>query len=155
MLKQTEQAQQRWGGEHEAVDRWLHERQQLLVRYFQLAGLPPYSTDQQQLPSAESIRDFCELLMDYVSAGHFEVYDHIVRADSEHTEHMLKLADEVYPKIADSTDLALNFNDQFGDACDQTDYSKFDRQLSQLGEALELRMEYEDQLLQNLFTTVS
>jgi len=150
MLQRSEQAKQRWGGLHNAIDRWLHERQDVLVGYFQLAGLPPYQKDSHQLPSVDAIRAFCELLMDYVSAGHFEVYDQIVSASAEHTKDMLKLADELYPKIADTTDVALRFNDTYGDATDKTDFKHFDQDLSNLGEAIELRMEYEDQLLATL-----
>lgn len=150
MLKRSEQAKQRWGGLHNAIDKWLHERQDVLVGYFQLAGLPPYQKDSHQLPSVDAIRDFCALLMDYISAGHFEVYDQIVNASASQAKEMLKLADELYPKIAETTDTALRFNDTYGEATDKTDFTHFDEALSQLGEAIELRMEYEDQLLATL-----
>lgn len=150
MLRRSEQAQQRWSGSHPAIDRWLNERQQLLVHYCQLAGLPPFDKDKQQLPTTAAIREFSGLLMDYISAGHFEVYDQIILANANEPERMKAMADDLYPLITDTTDIALAFNDAFGEVTDHDDLSNFDTHLSVLGEAIELRMEFEDRLLHTL-----
>lgn len=150
MLRRSEQAQERWKGNHQAVDRWLHERQELLVLYCKTAGLPPFDTDKQQLPAIRDIREFCSILMDYISAGHFEVYDQIIQASPDKAKQMSALAEELYPLIAETTDVALAFNDIYGEASDLTELDNFDTKLSALGEALELRMEFEDRLLATL-----
>ena len=150
MLKKQEQAKQRWGGAHTAIDTWLHERQSLLIEYFKLAGLPPYERDSQALPATSDIRNFCGLLMDYISAGHFEIYDRIISNCTDAPKATQELAEDVFPLISDTTVIALDFNDAYGDLNDGEELNGFDQQLSSLGEALELRMEFEDRLLHAL-----
>ncbi|EKE84529.1 Rsd/AlgQ family anti-sigma factor [Idiomarina xiamenensis] len=150
MLTRAEKAKQRWGGNNQAIDHWLNERQQLLVGYCQLAGLPPYTKDQQELPAIESIREFCGQLVDYVSAGHFEVYDHITREHVSRGHEIGRLTDDLFPLIADTTDIALDFNDRYGNIAADSEFATFDRDLSALGEAIELRLEFEDRLLGDL-----
>ncbi|CAB0151758.1 Regulator of sigma D [Pseudidiomarina piscicola] len=150
MLTRQEQAKQRWGGAHQEIDAWLHERQEMLIEYFKLAGLPPYNKRQAALPSAEEIRNFCGLLVDYVSSGHFEIYDRIVRNSTSEPDQTEALASELFPLISETTEVALAFHDQYGNSVDETQLNEFDRRLSELAEVLELRMEFEDRLLQSL-----
>lgn len=42
MYTRLESAQQKWGGSLTAIDNWLDERQRLIVRYCELASLPPF-----------------------------------------------------------------------------------------------------------------
>ena len=150
MLRRNEQAKQRWGGAHTAVDTWLHERQAMLIEYFKLAGLAPYERDNHALPAAQDISHFCGLLMDYVSAGHFEIYDQIISNSQSAPESTRALAEEVFPLISDTTDIALDFHDKYGEVTPESELNGFDRDLSNLGEAIELRLEFEDRLLNTL-----
>ncbi|MGQ4277107.1 sigma D regulator [Pseudidiomarina sp. E22-M8] len=150
MLKQQEQAKQRWGGAHQAIDTWLQERQLLLIEYFKLAGLPPYDKEKSALPAVEDVRNFCGLLVDYVSAGHFEIYDQIITNCGDAPAETEELAAELFPLISETTEVALAFHDQYGNSVDDTHLDDFDRHLSALAEALELRMEFEDRLLHAL-----
>ena len=152
MLTRLEKAQESWGGSHSVIDSWLEERQDLLVQYCKLAGLPPYERNDQALPAKAAIISFCEILVDYLSAGHFEIYDDIVKACQEKGPQSLALAKELYPKIASSTDIALNFNDQYAESADDNLLETFDKDLSELGEILEQRFEYEDELIDNLYS---
>lgn len=143
MLSSTEQARQKWGGRHNAVDTWLAERKVLLVKYCELAGIPPYGSRGQALPDAEHIQLFCELLMDYLSAGHFDLYDRLANAKTQ--------SSDIYPQISATTEAALAFNDRYADIGVGSDLDGFDRELSKLGEQLEARFELEDQLLHELY----
>lgn len=147
MLRRNKEAKQQWAGLHSALDRWLDERQDLLVRYFKLAGLPPYDQNREQLPSAADIREFCEILVDYVSAGHFELYDHILEEAKAHNQHTDALSQRIYPLIAVTTEVALSFNDDYAEVTEQDSLPKFTQDLSNLGEALQNRLELEDQLI--------
>ena len=40
MLKDLQSARERWGGVSEVIDRWLKERQELLVRYCDVSDNP-------------------------------------------------------------------------------------------------------------------
>lgn len=149
MLTQVEHAKEKWGGSHDAIDNWLHERQQLLVQYCELAGLPPFEREPGALPHKRDIRSFCELLVDYVSAGHFEVYDKIVAQCPEPKESK-EVTEDLYPKISATTDSALNFNDAYAEAEVDQDLVSFDVELSDLGQKLEERFALEDRLIQTL-----
>ena len=54
------------------VQAWLDERQQLIVLLCTLQGLKGLSDHRQ--PLQKQVQNFCQLLMDYISAGYFEVY---------------------------------------------------------------------------------
>lgn len=152
MLTRLEQAQQQWGGSLIAIDNWLTERQEVLVMYCQLAGLPPFDQTDRALPKKEEIKSFCQILMDYLSAGHFEVFDQVVAQCKINGPKSLALAEKVYPRIAKSTDVALNFNDKYAEASDNSAFENFDHSLSALGQFLEERFELEDQLIEALYT---
>ena len=149
MLGQLEQAKQKWGGAHSVIDNWLHERQKLLVQYCELAGLPPYERNHDVLPDSKSIRNFCQRLVDYVSTGHFEIYDKI-SIQGGNDQRYLALTERLYPLINDTTEHALPFNDDFAEIDNDAQLSRFDQQLSALGQQLEDRFEYEDQLISSL-----
>ncbi|WP_414828790.1 sigma D regulator [Alteromonas sp. H39] len=150
MLNKLEQAKDKWGGRHSTIDNWLHARQTLLIKYCELAGLSGGHDQAQQsnaLPDATAIDAFCEAMMDYLSAGHFEVYDMLVSDDTEGKA----LKRRIYPEIAVTTDSALTFNDAYTDAVSAEQASKFDNDLAALGETLEARFELEDQLIEHMY----
>lgn len=151
MLNRLERSQQQWGGHHNAIDNWLNERQEVLVAYCKLASLPPFEKSERALPQGSDIKAFCQILMDYISAGHFEVYDQIVSQCKENGEKSLALAHNIYPQIIKSTDVALTFNDKYAEKNDMYLIEDFDASLSALGQFLEERFELEDQLIETLY----
>ncbi|GGW68459.1 sigma D regulator [Alishewanella tabrizica] len=151
MYTRVQQAQEKWGGSLSAIDHWLDERQQLIVNYCRLAGLPPFEKDRHTMPSQQKIKEFCQLLMDYLSAGHFEVYERIVMQCAINGTNSRSLADNLYPKIAVSTDLALAFNDNYAEHLSTRKSGTFDNDLSALGQALEERFALEDRLIETLY----
>ncbi|WP_423188129.1 sigma D regulator [Alishewanella sp. d11] len=151
MYTRLQQAQQKWGGSLVAIDNWLDERQQLIVSYCKLAGLPPFEKDRHTMPSQDKIIEFCQLLMDYLSAGHFEVYEQIVTQCAINGRDSRKLAESLYPKISVSTDLALEFNDKYAEHLSTRNSGAFDIELSALGQSLEERFALEDRLIETLY----
>lgn len=150
MLRRNKAAKEQWAGLHQALDRWLEERQELLVRYCQIASLPPYDKHWEKLPPAQEIRAFCEILIDYISAGHFELYDHILEEANAHNQSTAEFGDKIYPQIHTTTETALDFHDTYAEVCDTDTLPNFTRDISSLGEALQTRLELEDQLIQML-----
>ncbi|MDX2319421.1 MAG: sigma D regulator [Moritella sp.] len=153
MLTKLEQAQQAWGGTHNAIDHWLEERQELIVDYCKLEGLPPFEKS-AALPSKDELQAFCQILIDYLSTGHFEVYDQIVSQCAEYSTKSLKLAQEIQPKIVLTTEALVEFNDKYAEESqdDDTLLMSLDNDMSKVGELLEQRFELEDQLLYALAT---
>jgi regulator of sigma D len=150
MLTKLEQTQQKYGGANTVIDNWLTERQELIVQYCKLAGLPPYENN-KALPSNESVNEFCQILIDYLSAGHFEIYDDIVRQCQEHGPDSKALADNIYPQISQTTEVLVAFNDKYSDLHSDQSLKDFDSDLSEMGQVLEQRLELEDELIHTLY----
>ncbi|MCL2917754.1 sigma D regulator [Shewanella litorisediminis] len=149
MLSQLEKAEQRWGGANKLIDQWLENRRNLLVHYCQIAGLPPYE-DRARLPSFDHVKAFCDLLVDYVSEGHFEIYNKVVSACETNGKSSQDIAKNLLPKIHNTTDTALDFNDKYTGVDDDNVLMQLDEDLSHLGDAMETRFQLEDQLLEVL-----
>jgi len=104
------------------------------------------------LPEPSQIQAFCQILMDYLSAGHFEVYDDIAKACEKKGLESQQLANTIYPRISDTTDIALDFNDKYAEVDAEDLLTGFDNDLSVMGEALEARFALEDELIDNLYS---
>jgi regulator of sigma D len=143
MLESCQNAQERWGGVHLLIDRWLQERQELVAAYAAING-------SAQAPSADTLQRFCEILVDYVSAGHFEVYEQLTsEAKAFGDERGLELAKQIYPRIEVITEVALAFNDRCDKGDGQDSTSLLD-ELKHLGQLLHERFELEDCLIEVL-----
>lgn len=147
MLENCKTAKERWGGVSEIIDRWLEERQEMLVQYCALSGLNEDLSDVQR---GEKLRGFCQILVDYVSAGHFEVYDQLIKEGREFDDaDALQEAGKLYDVVDKTTEKLLDFNDKY---LETDDLVALTPDLSQLGEALEIRFSAEDRLIAVLHT---
>lgn len=147
MLENCKTAKERWGGVSEIIDRWLEERQEMLVQYCALSGL---SEDLSDVQRGEKLRSFCQILVDYVSAGHFEVYDQLIKEGREFDDaDALQEAGKLYDVVDKTTEKLLDFNDKY---LETDDLVALSGDLSQLGEALEIRFSAEDRLIAVLHT---
>ncbi|NQD93814.1 sigma D regulator [Pseudomonas sp. CrR25] len=145
MLESCQNAQERWGGVHLLIDRWLQERQELVAAFAAIGESP-------QAPSAnaQALQRFCEVLVDYVSAGHFEVYEQLTNeAKAFGDQRGLDLAKRIYPRIEAITEVALSFNDRC-DNGDCRDSVSLGEELKRLGQLLHERFELEDCLIEVL-----
>lgn len=122
------------------------ERAEMLILFCQVAGLQPYHKETDPELVLQRLQEFCQMLMDYIAIGHFGLYERIA-AGKERRHGVAGLASELYPRIAETTEVAVAFNDKY----DCSDYSKIgdnlDNDLSVLGEELAARAELEDRLL--------
>ncbi|WP_137165660.1 sigma D regulator [Salinimonas lutimaris] len=144
MLNQLEKTREKWGGRSATVDNWLHARQALLIEYCRLAGI---NTRQGTLPAEAELSVFCDNLIDYTSAGHFKIYDLLVSDDKAGQT----LKQTIYPQLADTTDTALQFNDDFSAEIQLEKAAAFEQAIARLGEVLTQRFELEDQLISHMF----
>ena len=133
-------------GTHEMVRKLLNERQEMLAMFCRVAGLEPFSDSK---PSVDVLQEFCQVLVDYSAFGHFEIYERIV-AGRERRAQVVEVAREVYPRIAEASEVAVEFNDKY-DASDHTlDLNQLEHDLGKLGEELAIRIEMEDRIIQAL-----
>ncbi len=150
MLDDCKDAKERWGGVSDLIDRWLRERQALIVRYCDLSNAPDFSQPEEVY---REFSELCELLLDYVSAGHFEVYEQLMNEAMEYDDGGLEIAARIYPRISKTTQEMLAFNDLL-DVSEVTeeDMRAMYGRVSYLGEIMEERFELEDLLIENLHT---
>ena len=147
MLTKLAKARKEWGGTLSIIDDWLENRQKLVVLYCELAGLPPYKRENHYLPAQNKITEFCHMLLDYASTGHFEIYEQIILQCKLDDEESIKVAQDLYSRITATTETALNFNDKYVDSASNEALLDFDKDLSELGQVMESRFEREDLLL--------
>src|SRR5690554_8112485 len=111
MLEQCITGRERWGGVHQLIDKWLDQRRCLLVSYVELKDT---CDAELETVSKELIDRFGELLMDYVSAGHFEIYPQLrEEAKAFEDEAALELADRLLARLEMSTELVLSFDAEY------------------------------------------
>lgn len=145
MLENCRSARERWGGVSDIIDRWLQERQDLLVLFCKLTAQKDSSFSTE---TEGTLRNFCQILVDYVSAGHFEVYEQLVNEGREFDDQEgLSKAKVHYKTIDATTELILDFNDKYQET---DDLSTLVLDLSKLGESLATRFEAEDQMIEVL-----
>jgi len=136
----------RRGGTQEMVRKLLDERQEMLLMFCRVAGLEPFK---DTTPSADVLQEFCQVLVDYFAFGHFEIYERIV-AGRERRARVVEVAREVYPRIAEASEVAVEFNDKYDASDHSLDLKKLDRDLGNLGEEIAVRVEMEDRIIQAL-----
>jgi len=144
MSKVKQASQERRSRGQEMVAKLVSERTEMLALFCRLAGVESYAPESK--PVQKLLQEFCQILVDYIAAGHFVLYERIVEG-TERRREISELAEKLYPRIAETTDTALDFNDKYDceDHCEALDGLSSD--LSRLGEQLALRIELEDRLL--------
>jgi regulator of sigma D len=146
------QSQERRTGTKRLVERLTSERAEMLARFCQVAGLEPFKQDKSEKPPRVLLDEFCQLLVDYIAAGHFSLYERIVNG-KERRRDTAKLAEDLYPRINQSTDAAITFNDKYDSEKYPEISDELEGDLSRLGEELAKRIELEDQLLKALMVS--
>ncbi|WP_108429684.1 sigma D regulator [Klebsiella aerogenes] len=145
MLNQLENLTERVGGNNKLVDRWLLVRKHLLVAYYNLVGLKPGKESFMRL-NEKALDDFCQSLVDYLSSGHFNIYERII-GEMEGSTPLLA-ATKIYPQLEANTQQMMDYYDTcLENAIDHDNYLEFQQALSDIGESLEARFALEDKLL--------
>lgn len=118
------------------------ERHEVWSLYCQIAELKPFNgnTDIKLI-----LKQFAEMLVDYVSLGHFGIYDRLL-AGTERRESVLNNANAYYPEYSQTTEDVVSFNDRYDPDRKTLDLTDLEADLSRLGESLAKRMEIEDNL---------
>lgn len=140
----TDKVEERRGRSNELIQHMLKERNQLLSLLLQV------STDSSKADSAQLIADleeFVQVLVDYIAAGHFGLYERISEG-KERRKAVSDLAIEIYPRIEQTKEIALAFDEKYNVENTKRDLSNFQQDLSMLGEELTTRIELEDKLIQ-------
>ncbi len=129
---------------YELTRKLVAERTEMLVLFCRLAGIESYAPEIR--PVKKLLEEFCQILVDYISAGHFALYERIIDG-TERRRDVASLAEQLYPAIAETTDAALDFNDRYDRDNHRPMLENLPQELSQLGEQIAVRIELEDRLI--------
>ncbi len=142
MLNQLKSLTERVGGCNELIDRWLHDRKQLLVAYYNLVGIKP-GKETHSVLNEEALDNFCQKLVDYLSSGHFSIYERII-LEMEGSA----AANPLWAQLEANTEQLMAYYDtHLENAIDHDDYLEFQQALSEIGETLASRFTFEDRLI--------
>ena len=125
------------------IEALLKERQDMLVLLWELSKKDLQNVDQTIV---DVLDDFIEILVDYIAAGHFSLYWRIAEG-KERREPVVKTAQEIYPRIAETTEIAIEFSERYEAADRGRLTSHLANDLSTLGEEVTARIELEDKLI--------
>jgi len=145
MTAGTTQQEDRRAAANHLQESLVAERTEMLVLFCRVAGLEPFSDSNNRETATAALQQFCQVMVDYIAAGHFSLYERIVNG-TERRRSIAELAEKLYPRISETTDAALDFNDKYDAEHCEINGSLGD-DLSRLGEELAVRVELEDQLL--------
>ncbi|MBT8139275.1 MAG: sigma D regulator [Gammaproteobacteria bacterium] len=150
MLEKCKDSGERWGGVSKILEGWLQQRQELIVEFCTVSGVHELASNSSD--PDEGLQRFCELMVDYVSAGHFEVYDQLIQEAEEFGDSAaLDFAKKIYPQISTTTEKVLQFNDALDGMLNrEAGCASLAHELSLIGETLVARFELEDQLVEQL-----
>lgn len=118
------------------------ERHQVWSLYCKVAELKPFSCSSQ---TQSILTQFSQLLIDYVSLGHFCIYEHLL-SGTERRESVLTAAKKMYHEFSETTEAVISFNDKYDDSEHTLTIDKLEADLSILGENLAKRIDLEDNL---------
>ena len=146
MSSEVQEQRDRRSGTRSLIDKMLSERQRMLVLYERLAGVEPYA---DEMPNDALLEEFSQILVDYIASGHFGLYERISEG-KERRRGIVDLAEELYPRIANTTRVAVEFNDVCEKSNGERISGNLSSMLSKLGEELAVRIELEDQLISEM-----
>ncbi len=138
MQRKTERRQNNQNLVHELQ----RERHQVWALYCQVGELKPFSCSSE---TQSLLTQFSQLLIDYVSLGHFGIYERLL-SGTERREAVLTAAKRIYPEFSQTTEAVITFNDKYDDSKNALTVDQLENDLSSLGENLAKRIDLEDQL---------
>ncbi len=146
MNPEVQEQQDRRSGTRSLIDRMLSQRQKMLVLFERCAGVEPYANER---PNGELLQEFSQILVDYIASGHFGLYERISEG-KERRRGIVELAEQLYPRIANTTQVAVEFNDIYEKSNGRAIEGDLLNMLSKLGEELAVRIDLEDQLISEM-----
>ncbi len=146
MIKCSKRTREGWLLVDDMVRRWMQQRIQLTQDFE--AVVTPREVEEPVSDLSGRLSLFCQTLVDYVSAGHFEVYNELISEAREFNDGSAITGIDLCSAIDDSTDMALEFNDKYiSDTACRKLLAALPKDLVELGNALNLRFELEDNLI--------
>lgn len=144
MTNKVQEIQERRNASQHIIENMLKERNQLFSLLLQVS-----SDENQSIDPVEDLEELVQVLVDYIAAAHFGLYQRISEG-KERRKAVSDLAVKIYPRIEQTTEIALAFDEKYNPDNANRDLSNLHTDLSKLFEELTTRIELEDQLINSL-----
>ncbi len=137
------------------IKQLIADRNSVIAQYYNLAkqseDLVVEDLNNNTNNTLELLEDFCQELVDYMATGHFEIYRRIEEGN-ERRDTITRLASKIMPRINNTTQIAVAFNDLYDDTSklNSKDIEQLPGHLAKLGEELATRIDLEDQFIDTL-----
>ena len=141
-----EAIEERRSESQQLIEHMLKERNELFSLLLKVSS---ESTSEEPFSSKSDLEEFVQLLVDYIAAAHFGLYQRIAEG-KERRKAISELAIKIYPRIEQTTEVALAFDEKYSIENDGDDLSALKIDLSRLCEELSTRIELEDQLINTM-----
>lgn len=146
MTEQVEAIEERRSESQQLIEHMLKERNELFSLLLKVSS---ESASEEPFSSKSDLEEFVQLLVDYIAAAHFGLYQRIAEG-KERRKAISELAVKIYPRIEQTTETALAFDEKYSFENDGNDLSGLKSDLSRLCEELSTRIELEDQLIDTM-----
>ena len=136
------------------IKQLIAERNNVLSQFYNLASQADQRSNYDEPDDIlELLQEFCQDLVDYMATGHFEIYRRIEDGDERRNE-MIGLANDIFPRIANTTQVAIDFNDLYDSSkdFDKEVLKDLSKQLTVLGENLATRIDLEDKFINTILS---
>ncbi len=143
MAGEKRSGQDRRSHSTEQINALVESRARTLVLYAELRKLP------KDNGIGTSLQRFCQSLIDYTASAHFQLYRHLDE-NEERRRSVIEVADAVFPRISETTDYILEFNDKYDIASYEETLGSLEDDLIILGEVLVDRVQLEDRVIHAL-----
>lgn len=146
MTEQMEAIEERRSDNQQLIEHMLKERDELFSLLLRVSS---ENASEDPFSSKTDLEEFVQLLVDYIAAAHFGLYQRIAEG-KERRKAVSELAVKIYPRIEKTTEAALEFDEKYSSENDGKDLSNLQSDLSKLCEELSARIELEDQLINTI-----
>lgn len=126
---------------YQLVTKLQNERNEMWCLYCDFAQLKPFSDTEKV---KKRLSQFTQMLIDYLSLGHFGVYERLLTG-KERRDGIMEIAKKIYPELEETTEIAVAFNDKYDSLEKINTLNDLEKDLSILGENLAKRIDLEDQ----------
>jgi regulator of sigma D len=143
MTTQRKNRKDRRTSTNHLIENMLDERNKILSLLLQVSAMNQANPGQED---RDLLEELCQLLVDYIAAGHFGLYNRIAEG-KERRKDIANIANKIYPKIEESTQQALEFSEKYNTETSNKTLQDLAGDLSILGELLAIRIYLEDRLI--------
>lgn len=131
------------------INEMIHAREKLITLYFKLIAIQtnPNSKEEPNDPTIKELHQFCGILIDYLSRGHFELYPKILTIMEHVSSRRLTIARRLVPRILNTTEPLLEFSDKYSEITGNLPIDELRKDLGEIGQWLEIRFKHEDRMV--------